>query len=90
MQPPSEAQVRARLEQDHLLEPGAPIPRNLYRSTAQLLLGESQAAVAAVQPDSATTEPLLLSRFTYETDAGLITVDVTLTPRKELPNAKTL
>lgn len=90
MHTPTEGEVRARLEEQKLIEPGAPIPRNLYRSTSQQLLAETQAARAAVLPDSVTTEPVLLSRFTYGTDAGLITVDVTLTPRKEPSNAQAL
>jgi hypothetical protein len=55
---------------------------------AELQREANKARKEALLP--AGPQSLLLSRFTYETPAGRITVDVMLTPNKETPDGKDL
>lgn len=76
MQLPTAAEIRARAESDGLIEPGADLPRQIGKSVANALMAERQ------PPKLTPTGEQLLSRFTYETMAGTIRVDVTLTPHE--------
>jgi hypothetical protein len=78
---PTDDEVRARAEERGLVPVGAPIDRRLRTRVAAELLDEQQKPKVSPRPDT-----VLLSRFTYETDAGTIRVDVTLTPPKEGPS----
>lgn len=75
---PTDPEIRARAEEMHLLEPGADLPSDVRRKVAALLLAEQQAP-ASPPPDTGR----LLSRFQYETGAGVIRVDVTLIPNPD-------
>jgi hypothetical protein len=72
---PSEQAILERAKALGLTGPdGGVAPRDRSR-VARILQDESRPAPKA--------GPVLLSRFTRETDAGLITVDVTLTPHQK-------
>jgi hypothetical protein len=77
VQLPDDAEIRARAESDGLVEPGADLPRSIRKSVAASLLAERQPP-----PKLTPSGEQLLSRFTYETMAGTIRVDVTLTPHE--------
>lgn len=77
---PTDAEIRARAEEQGLLEPGADLPHGVRKHVAAELLAESQKPAAAV-PDVS-----LLSRTTYPVDGGVIRVDVLFIPNPKEPS----
>lgn len=77
---PTEAAIRARAEDQGLLEPGADLPHGVRKRVAAELLAEGQKPAAAV-PDVS-----LLSRTTYPVADGVIRVDVLFIPNPKEPS----
>lgn len=78
---PKDAEIRARaVELGLVSESDATTLPNAIRRRVASLIFEEQAAEDEAPPLPTFS---LLSRFTYETDAGTIQVDVTLHPTKK-------
>jgi len=78
---PKDAEIRARAVELGLVsaDEAAPLPNAIRRRVASLIFAELNDETEA--PPLPTSQ--LLSRFTYETAAGTIQVDVTLHPTKK-------
>jgi len=77
---PSDEAIRARAHELGLIaSPQAPLPNAVRRRVAKLISDEATASEQAPQ----APPHQLLSRFTYETPAGLIQVDVLLFPHQK-------
>lgn len=77
---PSEAEIRARAEELHILEPGAVLTYPIRRRATKSLVDERNAPKPA-----AGTEVELVSRTSYPVDGGAIRVDVLFIPNPKEP-----